>query len=121
MARRKDPIFEALPGDKKVREEYKRLLNLFQNADPKRLELAKKEIARAAFLAVTLDELERDIDENGYKEEYQNGENQRGVKESAAAKLHVSYTKNFLSAMKQLHDYLTPGTNESAGDDFDSF
>ena len=121
MARKKDQIYEALPGSKEVRQEYKRLLDLFKNADQKQLELAKKEIARAAFLAVTLDKLERDIDENGYKEEYQNGENQKGVKESAAAKLHVSYTKNFLSVMKQLHDYLTPGTNEGAGDDFDTF
>lgn len=121
MARKTDPVYAALPNDKAVQKEYRRLLDLFSNADPKRLELAKKEIARAAFLAVTIDELERDIKENGYKEEYQNGENQRGVKESTAAKLHVSYTKNFISVQKQLHEYLTPGTNGGTGDDFDSF
>ena len=121
MGRKKDPIYAALPSSKAVRNEYKRLLALYENADEKQLELAKKEIAQAAFLAVTLDELAREIDENGYTEEYQNGANQRGVKESAAAKLHASYMKNFLAVKKQLHDYLSPGTDESVGDVFDNF
>lgn len=121
MGRKKDPIYEALPNSKEVRNEYKRLLILYKNADEKQLELAKKEIAQAAFLAVTLDKLAREIDENGYKEGYQNGENQRGVKESAAAKLHASYMKNFLAVKKQLHEYLSTDTDKLEGDAFDNF
>lgn len=118
---KEDATYDALPDNEDIRKEYERLLKLFEGANAKKLELAKKEIARAAFLTVTIGKLEEDINTNGYKEEYQNGENQKGIKKSAAAELHVSYMKNFLAVMKQLHEYLDPVANEDSGDDFDKF
>lgn len=110
-----------LPDDKEIRNEFKRIWRLFEGAPEKQLKLAGKEIARAAFLAITIDRLEKDIVANNYEEEYQNGQNQRGKKKTAAADLHVSYTKNFLAVMKQLHTVLGVQGDESAGDPFDDF
>ncbi len=110
-----------LPDDKEIKREFKRIFTLFQDAPEKQLELAGKEISRAAFLAVTIDRLEIDISRNGYEEPYQNGAYQTGKKKTAAADLHVSYTKNFLAVMKQLHSVLGAMEEESAGDSFDEF
>lgn len=117
----RDKFIKELPKDKEIRTEFKRIFSLFEGAPERKLELAGKEIARAAFLAVTIDRLEKDISENGYEEPYQNGQNQMGKKKTAAADLHVSYTKNFLAVMKQLHSFLDGNGGSEEGDPFDAF
>jgi hypothetical protein len=110
----------ALPNNEAVRDEYNRLLELFKTAPKERLALARKLISRAAFLSVMIDEFERDITLNGYEQEYQNGENQKGMKKSAAADLHVSYSKNLFAVMKQLNEMLDVKA-AGGGDSFESF
>ncbi len=110
-----------LPDDKEIRNEFKRIWKLFEGAPEKQLKLAGGEIARAAFLAVTIARLEKDISKNSYEEAYQNGQNQMGKKKTAAADLHVSYTKNFLAVMRQLHSVLGASGEENEGDSFDNF
>lgn len=114
-------LIEALPEDEQVRAEYDRLIALFKKAPKEQLSLARKLISRVAFLSVMIDRLELDITTYGYEEEYQNGANQSGKKKSAAAELHVSYTKNLMAVMKQLNDMLVPKDNIEAGDEFDKF
>ena len=110
----------ALPDNEAIRAEYARLMMLFKKAPKEKLALARKLISRAAFLSVTIDELEKDITKNGYEQEYQNGENQRGMKKSAAAELHVTYSKNLFAVMKQLNEMLDLAT-AAGGDAFESF
>ena len=121
MATKVDKTLKAaLPDNEAVRDEYDRLIKLFKAASKEKLALARKLISRAAFLSVMLDELEKDISKNGYEQEYQNGENQRGMKKSSAADLHVSYSKNLFAVMKQLNDMVEiQGTG--GGDKFESF
>lgn len=112
----------ALPDDDDIADEYKRLMTIFKDVPKGKLALARKLISRAAFLAVTIDRLERDIAINGYEDEYQNGEFQRGKKKSAAAELHVSYTKNLMAVTKQLHELLSAeGGLPVRGDAFERF
>jgi exonuclease V gamma subunit len=112
----------ALPDSETIRDEYARLMSLYKAAPKEKLALARKLISRAAFLAVTIDDLEDDIAMNGYEQEYQNGEFQYGKKKSAAAELHVTYTKNLLAVMKQLDDMLSiPGGPPARGDAFERF
>ncbi len=116
-------LLQALPDDPEIKKEYDRLIKLFQTAPKKQLDLARKLISRAAFLSITIDRLEDDIARNGYETTYQNGANQSGTKKSAAAELHVSYTKNLIGVMKQLQDILDPHPEGRAKevDDFDAF
>lgn len=112
----------ALPDNEAIRDEYSRLMSLYKTAPKEKLALARKLISRAAFLAVTIDEFEKDIADNGYEDEYQNGANQSGKKKSAAAELHVTYTKNLLAVMKQLDDMLNvSGGPPTRGDAFERF
>jgi hypothetical protein len=121
MASKIEKILKAaLPEDEQIKTEYNRLMAIFKLAPKEKLALARKLISRAAFLSVTIDALEKDISENGYEQEYQNGEFQRGMKKSAAAELHVTYSKNLFAVMKQLNDMLDiKGTG--GGDPFDNF
>ena len=97
----------SLPDDEEIVAEYRRLLSLFESLPEKQLGIARKLISRAAFLTVTLDRLESDIVRDGYEQEYRNGEFQHGKKRSIAADLHVAYSKNLFTVMKQLADLLS--------------
>ena len=97
---------KALPEDAEIAGEYDRLLKLFTGADEKAVALERKTIARAAFLAITVDRLERDVAQNGYKEAYQNGATQTGYKKSVAADMLPNYPKLYLACMKELREAL---------------
>lgn len=103
--------------EKEIHREYLRLRSLFKGAGEKKLKLSQRELETAAFLTVSLRKLETDIAVKGYEEEYQNGANQKGIKESTAAKLHIAYTKNLLAVMKQLHERLGESVLDGAADD----
>jgi hypothetical protein len=47
-------------------------------------------------------DLQDDIGQNGYREEYKNGENQFGYKRSIAADLYQVTIKNYASIIRQL-------------------
>ena len=62
-------------------------------------------------------QLEEQLNETGWVEEYQNGENQKGMKKSAAADVHISLTKNLNAIIKQLLDLVPPARKQSKLDE----
>lgn len=62
-------------------------------------------------MQVLLIDLQEDINENGYREEYKNGENQYGYKRSIAADLYQVTIKNYSSIIRQL-EKMMPGPVE---------
>ena len=116
-----EALRQAIPDDPEIQAEYDRLQSLFTGADPEKLALMGKMIARAAFLGITIDRLERDIAQNGYRETYQNGATQSGYKKSTAADLLPTYSKLFVSVMKELRAALIPEASNSLADEFDQF
>ena len=87
-----------------IRKEQLRLKRAFKDLDKNKKTTVEQLISTAAFLSVTLRELEEEINRNGVTEEYQNGANQFGVKQSAAAVTHIAMTKNLTAIIKQLAD-----------------
>ena len=69
-------------------------------------ELAKTLLSKAKFMETQLTKLQAEIRKKGATEEYQNGENQRGVKKSAAVDVYNTMIKNFNMTIKQLDDML---------------
>ena len=94
--------------EKKIRKETKRLKAIFQDLDANKLETVDALIVRAAYITITLQELEAELNVTGWVEEYQNGRNQSGLKKSATAEVHISLTKNLNAIMKQLLDLVPP-------------
>ena len=99
--------------EKKIKKETKRLKKIFADLDANKLKTVDALIARAAFITISLQELEEELNEHGWVEEYQNGRNQCGLKKSAAAEVHISLTKNLNAIMKQLLDMVPPAQKES--------
>ena len=96
--------------EKKIRKETRRLLKVLEGLEPNKLETL---IDRAAYITVSLQELEEELNLYGWTEEYNNGRLQSGMKKSAAAEVHISLTKNLNAIMKQLLDLVPPAQKES--------
>lgn len=96
--------------DKRIADERKQLIEYFNNTDDK---LALKLIDHASFMRVTLQDLEKFINENGVKEEWSNGANQWGYRECVEVKTYKDMIKNYTSVIKQLSD-MVKVTKESA-------
>ena len=97
----------------RIRKEKERLSDIFQDLEPNKLSTCQALIDRAAFITVSLEDLEEQLNRTGWVEEYQNGENQFGVKKAAAADVHISLTKNLNTIMKQLLDLVPPAQKRS--------
>lgn len=97
-----------LTKDQRIKKEIARLRRVFRDLDKNKLQTVESLIKNAAFMAVSLDELQAIINEEGYVVEYQNGENQHGTKQSDAVKTHIAMTKNHASIIKQLTDLVPP-------------
>lgn len=97
----------------RIRNEKARLEEIFKDLEPNKLKTCQALIDRAAFITVSLEDLEVQLNETGWVEYYQNGENQSGMKKAAAADVHISLTKNLNTIVKQLLDLVPPAQKES--------
>lgn len=93
------------------------LARFFECIPPGKQSLAKRLLDREVFLLGEMVKLEEHIRENGVKEEYQNGQNQFGYKESTEFKCYIAMQKNYVQIIKQLTDILP----EEAAEDLDEF
>lgn len=92
----------------RINRERKRLHAIFADLEPNKLQTCQALIDRAAFITVSLQDLEEQLNASGWVEPYQNGENQSGMKKAAAADVHISLTKNLNAIIKQLLDLVPP-------------
>lgn len=99
--------------ENRIKAEKKRLVALFAAADQNKLATVLPLIERAAFLTIHLEDLEEKLNEEGWTEEYRNGQNQSGQKKSANAEAHISLTKNLTAITKQLLELVPPEQKKS--------
>ena len=117
-------IKKDLTRDERIKKELNKLRKIYSDLDDKTKKAAEKLQDNACFMAIALEDLQEEIKNKGYVEEYQNGANQKGYKECSEVKIYNSMIKNYMSIVKQLTDLL-PKTvlvdNKSNDDGFDSF
>ena len=97
----------------RIKKEKQRLLDIFAGLDANKLRTCSTLIDRAAFITISLEDLEVELNEKGWTETYTNGKNQEGIKKSAAAEAHISLTKNLNAIIKQLLDIVPPAQKAS--------
>ena len=97
----------------RVLREKARLEELFKDLEPNKLQTCMALIDRAAFITVSLQDLEEHLNSTGWVEYYQNGETQSGWKKAAAADCHISLTKNLNTIIKQLLELVPPAQKRS--------
>ena len=109
----------------RVKAEIKKLKAQFSKLDAKTKKTAASLIENAAFMIITLEDLQENINLNGVISEYQNGENQWGTKKSPEVEIYNTMVKNHMAIIKQLTDLVpkqSPGKGSGEDDDgFDSF
>ena len=97
----------------RINREKARLQEIFKDLEPNKLSTCQALIARAAFITISLEDLEIELNETGWTEYYQNGDKQSGIKKAAAADVHISLVKNLNAIMKQLLDLVPPAQKAS--------
>lgn len=80
--------------------------------DSAKKELLTNLIRKAEFMHEELLKLQKIIKEKGWVEEYQNGQNQRGLKKSSEGDTYNQLIKNYSTIMRQIIDKLPAETDE---------
>jgi hypothetical protein len=91
-----------LTKDQRIREEYARMKELFAAMPENELSFCDPLLQNAAFMKVTLEDLQQAINENGVTDSYQNGANQSGTKASADLQAYNSLAKVYNALMDKL-------------------
>lgn len=93
-----------LSKQERIKKEQCRLRAIFKDLDGNKKKLVTPLIDKAAFMSIELDELQEQIEQEGWISEYKNGENQYGTKRSPEADTYIALSKNYAAVIKQLVD-----------------
>ena len=117
MARKKE-----LTKIERINKEEARLRKTYKSLSKDIVSILDGLFRRAAYLRVTLEDYEKDLDENGYVEKFTQSEKiDPYERERPAARLYNTMTKNYQSAIKQLDDKLPKEEAKEVDDGFDLF
>ena len=112
---------EHLSKEKRIKTEIDRITNLLADLGEGTLKGVRSLIENAAFMSITLEDLQKSINENGVISEYKNGENQYGTKKSPEVEVYNTMIKNHMSAIKQLTELIPKGDNNKEKDELLDF
>lgn len=113
-----------LTNDEKAKAKKKRISEynkIFKDLSLEKKKLIKKGIEQAVHMEVQLDELQTALEKVGFVEEYQNGNNQYGKKESTESKAYNQLMKNYTAVVKILLAELPRTTPVDEDDEFKEF
>ena len=110
------------PREKLLRKETNRMKKIFKPLlDDTGYAVAQGLINNAAFMYITLLSLQQDILLNGCTEEYQNGANQSGIKESSAVKVYNNMIRSYNTVIKNLIGLLPTERQSDVEDSLTAF
>ncbi|MED0876566.1 hypothetical protein [Bacillus mobilis] len=117
-------IKKELTKEERVNKEISRLKRIFKEMPKDTLMVVEGLIVEAADLRVRLEDIRKDLDENGYDEMFSQSENQEPYeRERPAARRYIAMNKSYQTIMKQLGDYIPKKIPEpkEQDDGFDGF
>ena len=94
----------------------KELKRIFSEVDADKMKVIEPSLIQAAKMELYIGDLSTQLDEVGFVEEYQNGENQSGKKESTESKAYSTMVKNYTAVIRTLLSCL-PETEQKAAED----
>ncbi len=113
-----------LTNDEKAKAKKKRIAEynkIFKDLSTEKKKLIKKAIEQVVHMEFQLDELQTALETVGFVEEYQNGNNQYGKKESTESKAYNQLMKNYTAVVKILLAELPRTTPVDEDDEFKEF
>lgn len=115
-------INEDLTKVERIKKEERRLRRIYKKIDKDNKAIIDGLIQRAAYMRVTLEDWENDIDENGYVEMFTQSEKTDPYeRERPVARLYNTMNKNYQSIIKQLSDLVPKETKAVEDDGFSDF
>lgn len=94
-----------LERDKLILKEVRRLKSIYKDVPKQNKSIIEGLIKRAAYMLITLEEMERDLSDNGYVEYFSQSEKTEPYeRERPVARLYNTMNKNYQSIIKQLSD-----------------
>lgn len=107
----------------RITSEVTRLTKLFSDIDENKKKLVRATIKDVAFLTVAMQDLREEMVISGLIDEYKNGPDQYGKKQSTALQSYLQCSNKLTAAMKILNDQLpkTEAKKQPDTDDFDDF
>lgn len=119
---RKGAIMKKLSKEDRIKAEIQRLTSIFSDLDTNTMATIDGLIKRAAYMRVTLEDYERDLDDKGYVEMFTQSPNAPPYeRERPVARLYNVMNKNYQSITKQLLDSLPPALSVDAGREIREF
>lgn len=102
--------------------EKNRLNRIYKDISKENKSIIEGLINRAAFMRVTLEDMEEDLDENGFVEPFSQSEKLDPYeRERPVARLYNTMNKNYQSIIKQLSDLLPKEKVVEKDDGFEDF
>lgn len=98
----------------RIKSEFKRLQRLFAALPKNELDFVRPLLKNMAFMAVTLEDLQTEINASGAVDEYMNGAAQYGKKASASIQAYNAILKNYQAATDKLIGRLPKEQRKSA-------
>jgi hypothetical protein len=93
--------------DERIKAEERRLKRSYKNLSKDTLMVVDGLIKRASFMLVTLEDMEEDLDTDGFVELFSQSLNQEPYeRERPVARLYNTMNKNYQSIVKSLADHL---------------
>ena len=99
--------------DQRIIAEFARISAYFTAMAENQRAIITPLIQNAAFMKVALEDLQAEINENGVTEEYKNGENQYGIKQSAALQSYTALIAKYHGVIDKLLQRLPEDTGKS--------
>ncbi len=118
--------YEDMTKEEIIKKEKAKFAKICKNIDEDKRKALETLVSEAAFMGASLFELRKIINEKGYTERYQNGENQKGIKKSSEVEIYNVMIKNYTAIIKQITDIAGKNDKKSDGktdngDDFMAF
>lgn len=101
------PIKAEKTKEERIKAEKNRLVRIYKEISKENKSIIDGLINRAAFMRVTLEDMEKDLDDKGFVEEFSQSEKLEPYeRERPVARLYNTMNKNYQSIIKQLSDLL---------------
>lgn len=104
-----------------INKEERRISALFRGLDDKKKKVAEGLIKRAAFMRISLQDLEEDLNIYGFTEKFSQGDQEPYDRKRPTAELYNQLNANYQKIIKQLTDMLPKDAPKVVSDGFEDF
>ena len=111
-----------LSKEERIAKEKRRLNTIYKEIEERKKKTVEGLIERCAYMRVTLEDLEKDLDLNGFTEKFSQGNQKPYDRKRPAAEIYQGMNTSYQKGIKQLSDLIPKDTGGNKKDDgFEEF